>query len=240
MKAKKIAVIVLMVFLQIVLFSCVTNRAIVAVPEWATASGEAKWIDENGLEALTAEYMTDEGAKLYFEAKTPILSDGEEVFAYIYRNNAKDKDDFVQKVACKANGGKVRGETLIKESNEFLESLSLNDTLAYFLVLGSKVSKPIPVDFAFKITIWNNPYMEVSNKGYRLEDISGGRKYSQTRLCNDDKIPVDEYHYYLKYTGVKPGLTYQIRHWQEGGNAKDRNVGTVIYHNLSFVNLMGE
>lgn len=235
MKAKKIAVIVLMVFLQIALFSCATNRAIVAVPEWATASGEAKWTDESGLEASNAEYMTDEGAKLYFEANAENLSDGEEVFAYIYRSNAKDKDDFVQKVACKAYGGKVRGETLIKESNEFLESLSLNDTLAYFFVLGSQVSKPIPVEFAFCLFIWTNPYNHVQNDAYVLEDIKGGKKYSQRKYCDDDKIPVDEEHFYLKFTDVKPGFVYRIWYYLGGGK-----YGNIQYENLSFVRLMGE
>ncbi|MBQ2481051.1 MAG: hypothetical protein II516_07375, partial [Treponema sp.] len=66
-----------------------------------------------------------------------------------------------------------------------------------------------------------------------LEDMNDGKKYSQRRYCSDDRIIVDDKHYYLKFTNVKPGLMYHIRYCLSG-----KNYGQVIYDNLSFVNLM--
>ena len=83
------------------------------------------------------------------------------------------------------------------------------------------------------ITIWNNPYGDVHDSSYVLEDKNGGKKYSQRKFCDADMIPVDESHYYLKFTNVKPGLMYHIRYCLSG-----KNYGQVIYDNLSFVNLM--
>ncbi|MBR4386958.1 MAG: hypothetical protein IKP51_10615 [Treponema sp.] len=226
----------------ILLASCVTNKDFVAMPEWARLAAESdlggdffelKWTDENGQEVTSAENFDGDGAKLNFEAKAENLPDGKEVFAYIYRSNAKDKDDFVQKVLCKVKDGKVFGHVLMKEPNEFLETLFENDKLAYFFVLGPQISKPVKIDFTFIITIWNNPYGDVHDSSYVLEDKNGGKKYSQRKFCDADMIPVDESHYYLKFTNVKPGLMYHIRYCLSG-----KNYGQVIYDNLSFVNLM--
>ena len=228
----------------LLLASCVSNKELVTMPEWASAAAEndlsgdfseLKWTDENGQEVTSAENLCGDGAKLNFEAKAENFPDGKEVFAYIYRSNAKDKDDFVQKVLCKVKDGKVFGHVLMKEPNEFLETLSENDKVAYFFALGPQISKPVKIDFAFKITICNNPYKYVQNDAYQLEDITEGKKYAQKKFCNDDKIPVDDKHFYLKFTNVKPGLIYQIRYCLGG-----KGEGHVVYDNLSFVLLVGD
>ncbi|MBR0476201.1 MAG: hypothetical protein IJJ66_05240 [Treponema sp.] len=228
----------------ILLASCVTNKDFVAMPEWASLVAESdlggdffelKWTDEKTQEVAVAEYLAGVGTELHFEAKTENLTDGKEVFAYIYRSNAKGKDDFVQKVLCKVKDGKVFGHVLMKEPNEFLETLSENDKVAYFFVLGPQISKPVKIGFAFKITICDNPYKYVQNDAYQLEDITEGKKYAQKKFCNDDKIPVDDKHFYLKFTNVKPGLIYQIRYCLGG-----KGEGHVVYDNLSFVLLMGD
>ena len=225
----------------LVITGCATNKNVVMVPEWARVVAEEnergdfsalKWIDGSGLEVDKAEYMTGEGVKLRFEANAESARDGEEVFALIYRSNAESKDDFMQKIPCAVKNGKVSGEILIKETDDVLASLS--QVPAYFFALGSQISAPITIAFAFKITIWSNPYRDVQNDSYVLEDMNG-KKYSQRKYCNDDKIPVDEEHYYLKFTDVKPSLTYQIRYILQNGK-----YGHIIYDNLSFAELMSD
>lgn len=227
----------------ILLASCVTNKDFVAMPEWASLAAESdlggdffelKWTDEKTQEVAVAEYLAGVGTELHFEAKTENLTDGKEVFAYIYRNNAKGKDDFVQKVLCKVKDGKVFGELQIIESVEFLNGLSENDALAYFFALGQQISKPIKIGFAFKIIVWGNPYKDVqNNSSYVLEDMNDGKKYSQRRYCSDDRIIVDDKHYYLKFTNVKPGVIYRIRYC-----LGRESFGSVIYGDISFGALM--
>lgn len=233
MKKNHFIILILCIFFV----SCASNKNLVTLPEWANLSVqedlnqdyvELKWLDENGQETDTAEY-SEEGVKLHFEAYAENFSDGEEVFVFIYRNNAKDKDDFIQKISCIVKDKKISGETIIIETNDFLESLLENDKLAYFFAVDSKISKLLEIDFIFKIFILNSPYEDFEHQFYILEDETGGKKYSQKKYIDDDKIILDETKFYLKFTGVKPELTYQIKY-----------TCFIIYNNLSFTELFEE
>lgn len=210
------------------------------LPEFSELKWELVTLNQEGEEESREEVQTIEhGLKATLSAKVKNLEDGKNVKCRIYEEGYAEGDEPVTRQLLEVKDGMVTKDWKVEVPRQRLEELTENDELKFLFVLESmegvisEDSAVVQAVFVYRMHI-DKPDSDLDESDvYILEDIDDGKKYSQQKSIDRDKIAEEE-KTYLEFDLIKPGLEYSMKIKQQQSSED-----MILEEMIPFVDLIG-
>jgi hypothetical protein len=209
-------------------------------PELSDLKWEKILYDEEGNETGTEEVSEIEhGKTALLSAMVKNIEDGDYVNVTVYEEGYDQPNETpLMEEPVQIKDGKIEVRWNVQLNKERILALKPDDRVKFVFVIERKkgclreTSQAMPAYFSSSIAVVAPPENTTTDDAYVLEDINGGRRYSQKKFFKTDKKE-DADRIVLYFDHILPGLDYQLIYIQDEGSR-----GVPVLADLTFPGLI--